>query len=102
METFVFSSWCERILDGEVGDWSKSLIENSVGGCSSGFVSIFVLNLVVLCSYKMFGVCEVFLLSYFVDKSIFLIEPLIYSELWSIYFIKHPPGYLTVEPEYTT
>jgi len=30
METFVFSSWCERILDGEVGDWSKSLIENSV------------------------------------------------------------------------
>lgn len=78
METFVFSSWCERILDGEVGDWSKSLIENSVGGCSSGFVSIFVLNLVVLCSYKMFGVCEVFLFSYFVDKSIFLVETLIY------------------------
>lgn len=42
-------------------DLSKSLIENSVGGCSSGFVSIFVLNLVVLCSYKIFGVCEDFL-----------------------------------------
>lgn len=41
-------------------DLSKSLIENSVGGCSSGFVSIFVLKLVVLCSYKMFGVCEDF------------------------------------------
>ncbi|GCF81995.1 hypothetical protein BCACH14_39710 [Bacillus cereus] len=57
---------------------SKSLIENSVVGCSSGFVSIFVLKLVVLCSYKTFGVCEDFLLSYLVDKSIFLVETLIY------------------------
>lgn len=67
-------------------DLSKSLIENSVGGCSSGFVSIFVLNLVVLCSYKIFGVCEDFLLSYLVDKSIFLVETL-------IYLAEHPPGY---------
>ena len=59
-------------------DLSKSLIENSVGGCSSGFVSIFVLNLVVLCSDKIFGVCEDFLLSYLVDRSIFLVETLIY------------------------
>ena len=60
------------------GGFVKSLIENSVGGCSSGFVSIFVLNLVALCSYKIFGVCEDFLLSYLVDKSIFLVETLIY------------------------
>ncbi|PEC96110.1 hypothetical protein CON17_14780 [Bacillus thuringiensis] len=47
-------------------------------GGRGGFVSLFVLNLVVLCSYKMFGVCENFLLSYLVDKSIFLVETLIY------------------------
>lgn len=39
------------------------------------------------------GVYEEFLLSYFVDKSIFLVESPIYSELSLIYLTEHPPRY---------
>lgn len=68
------------------GDLSKSLTESSVGGASIGFSNRLPVDFSVSLPYfhsfsfptTYCGVYEEFLLSYFVDKSISLVESSIY------------------------